>query len=173
MFPKSKEEAVATARAKAQENMAKFISCAYSTVLALQDTFELNDDALLKASGAMTGGIGGRSDVCGSMIGACLMLGSVCGRGHEDGEDEAGKAKLFESSRQAADYYDWFQKANGTVNCREIVTRFGNGTFYDFGIPEQARLAFETGVAQKCVEHVQNNVAEAAGRLWDELHKEK
>jgi C_GCAxxG_C_C family probable redox protein len=133
----------------------------------LQDTFDLKDEALLKASGALTGGIGGLADTCGSMIGATLILGSVCGRGRGD-----DMAKLQESIRQAADYYIWFKEQMGTVNCRDIVTKYGNGTFYDFGDPAQARAAWEAGVAQKCVELVQNNATKAAEILWDELHPE-
>jgi hypothetical protein len=133
----------------------------------LQDTFDLKDEALLKASGALTGGIGGLADTCGSMIGATLILGSVCGRGRED-----GMPKLAESIRQAADYYIWFKGKMGTVNCRDIVTKYGNGTFYNFGDPAQAKAAWEAGVVQKCAELVQNNAAEAADILWDELHPE-
>jgi hypothetical protein len=133
----------------------------------LQDTFDLKDEALLKASGALTGGIGGLADTCGSMIGATLILGSVCGQGRDD-----GMPKLAESMRQAADYYIWFKGQMGTVNCRDIVTKYGNGTFYDFGNPAQAKAAWEAGVAQKCAELVQNNAAKAVEILWDELHPE-
>lgn len=135
----------------------------------MQDTFDLKDEALLKASGTMTGGIGGLGDVCGSMIGANLILGSVCGRGRQD-EGEKGLEKLQESIRQAADFYTWFKEDTGAVTCRDIVTGFGNGTFYDFGDPEQAKAAWEAGVAQKCGEHIQKIVARAAELLWDELH---
>ncbi len=132
----------------------------------------MKDEALLKASGALTGGIGGLADACGSMIGATLILGAVCGRGRQDDGDK-GMEKLGESIRQAADYYRWFKRENGTVNCRRLLTRFGNGTFYDFGDPEQARAAWDAGVGQKCVELVQKNAARAAETLWDELHPGK
>jgi C_GCAxxG_C_C family probable redox protein len=137
----------------------------------LQDTFDLKDDALLKASGALTGGIGGLADTCGSMIGAAMVLGSVYGRGHDDA-GEKGMRKLGESIRQAADFFIWFKGKRGTVNCRDIVTKHGNGKFYNFGIPEEAKAAWENGVAEKCVELVQDNAAEAADILWDELRGE-
>jgi hypothetical protein len=137
----------------------------------LQDTFDLKDDALLKASGALTGGIGGLADTYGSMIGATMVLGSVFGRGHND-EGEKGMRKLGESIRQAADFFIWFKGKQGTVNCRDIITKHGNGKFYNFGIPEEAQAARETGVFDKCVELVQDNVAEAADIIWDELHPE-
>jgi len=128
----------------------------------------LKDEALLKASGALTGGIGGLADTCGSMIGVTLVIGSVCGRGRQDGDK--GMAKLGESVRQAADFFIWFKGEKDTVNCREITTRHGNGTFYNFGDPEQAKAAWDAGVTQKCIELVQDNVTEAAEILWDELH---
>jgi hypothetical protein len=137
----------------------------------LQDTFDLKDEALLKASGALTGGIGGLADTCGSMIGATLVLGSVCGRGRQDGDD--GMPKLGESIRQAADFYKWFKGEKDSVNCRQIVTRYGNGTFYDFGDPEQAKAGMEAGVFDKCIELVQDNAAKAADILWDELYASK
>lgn len=129
----------------------------------------MKDEALLKASGALTGGIGGLADTCGSMIGATLVLGSVCGRGRQDGEK--GMPKLGASVRQAADFYIWFKGEKDTVNCRKIITRHGNGTFYDFGNPEQGKAAREAGVFDKCVELVQNNATEAAEILWDEFNK--
>jgi hypothetical protein len=135
----------------------------------LQDTFDLQDEALLKASGALTGGIGGLAGTCGSMIGAILVLGSVCGRGRQEGDD--GMLKLGKSVWQAADFYKWFQREKGTVNCRELITRYGNGVFYDFGDPEQSRAAWDAGVGDKCVEQVQMIAAKAAEMLWDELHK--
>ena len=131
----------------------------------------MKDDALLKASGALTGGIGGMADACGSMIGATLILGAACGRGREDTEN--GSQKLHESTRRAADFYRWFRDEAGAVTCRDIVTGFGNGVFYDFGDPAQARLAFEAGVAQKCVQHAQKVATRAVEILYDELLKEK
>jgi hypothetical protein len=135
----------------------------------LQDTFDLKDEALLKASGALTGGIGGMADTCGSMIGTTLILGAVCGRGRQD-EGAAGMKKLGKSIRQAADFYKWFKGEKGTVNCRELITGYGNGTFYDFGDPEQAKAAWEAGVGQKCDEQIQMVVGKAAEMLWDELY---
>jgi len=132
----------------------------------------MKDDILLKASGAMTGGIGGLADTCGSMIGATLILAAVSGRGRQD-EGEKGMGKLGESVKQAADFYRWFKGEKGTVNCRELITGYGNGTFYDFGDPAQAKAAWEAGVAQKCDEQVRMIAAKATEILWDELHEGK
>ena len=135
----------------------------------MQDTFDIKDEELLKASGALTGGIGGLADTCGSMIGATLILASVCGRGRQDEGDE-GRKKLGESVRQAADFYIWFKEEMGSVNCRELITGYGNGKFYNFGNPEEAKAAWEAGVGEKCVQQVQKVVTEASEILWDELY---
>jgi len=118
----------------------------------------------------MTGGIGGMADACGSLIGATLMLGSISGPGRQD---EQGMPKLGKSIMLAADYYKWFKEKKGTVSCRDIVTEFGNGKFYDFGDPKQAKEAGEKGITQKCDQMAADNTAKAAEMLWDELHREK
>jgi hypothetical protein len=135
----------------------------------LQDTFDMKDEALLKASGAMTGGIGGMADACGSLIGSGLILGAVYGLGRKDGDE--GMPKLFESIKQAADFYKWFKNKHGSSSCRDTVTKFGNGVFYDFGIPEQAKAGTEAGVLEKCTVLVEDNCARVAELLWDKLHK--
>jgi len=171
MTPKSKAEAVKTAREKALAALAECGSCAYSTVLALQDTFDLKDEELLKASGALTGGIGGRADTCGAMIGATLMLGMVCGGGRDDGY--AGITKMYEAMDRAAEFYKWFKGEKGCVNCQQILTMNAGGVQYDFTDREQLTAVIEAGVLDKCREVVQNNAGKAAEMLWDELHKRK
>jgi len=167
MEVKTKTEAVKTAREKALATLLVCGSCAYSTVLALQDVFDLKDEALLKASGALTGGIGGRADTCGSMIGAVLMLGLVCGGGRNDGENSI--SKIYEASRQAAEFYTWFAGVKGCVNCREILTQNAGGVQYDFTNREQLMAAVEAGVLEKCHDVVQDITGKAAEMLWDEL----
>jgi Putative redox-active protein (C_GCAxxG_C_C) len=141
-------------------------------VLALQDTFDMKDETLLKAAGALTGGIGGKHDACGSLLGSTLILGSVYGRGRKD-EGDKGIAKIQKSIKQAGDFYKWFKGEQGTATCREIVTKFGNGVFYDFGIPEQAKAGSEAGVVDKCNKLVQDSVSRVTEILWDERHKGK
>jgi C_GCAxxG_C_C family probable redox protein len=165
----TKEEAVKIAREKALATLLASGSCAYSTVLALQDVFGLKDETLLKASGALTGGIGGQTDTCGSMIGATLVLGAVYGGGRTDGENCV--PKIFEAARQAAEYYKWFKAKMGTANCHDILTVFAGGVQYDYTNREQLIVAIEAGVLEKCHSVVQDNAGKAAAILWDELHK--
>jgi hypothetical protein len=131
----------------------------------------MKDDTLLKASGAMTGGIGGMADACGSLIGAGLILGSVYGLGRKDWDKNM--PKMGESIKQAGEFYKWFKDKQGSANCREIVTRFGNGVYYDFGIPEQAKAGTEAGVLEKCNLLVEDNCARVAEIIWNDLNKQQ
>ena len=171
MTPKTKATAVKMAREKALGGLEETGSCAYGTVRALQDTFDLQDEPLLKAASALTGGIGGRAETCGAMIGAVMMLGSVCGMGRNDGDN--GLTKLYESMYQAGDFFIWFKAQNGCITCSEILTQNAGGVHYDFTDREQVIAAVEAGVLEKCKGLAQIIAGKAAEILWDELHKVK
>lgn len=170
MVPKTKEEAVKYARAKARACMEELNSCAYCTMLALQDTFELEDDNLLKAAGALTGGIGGMADTCGSLIAVTMLIGTVCGAGRNEGMDTIDK--LLYSGTKAREFYQWFQEQKGCVNCNQILIN-NTGVIRDYSDPAEYFKAVEEGVLEKCYDVVDNNVAKAVEVLWDELYKGK
>ncbi len=111
------------------------------------------------------------TDTCGSMIGAALVIGSLSGLGRHEGQK--GMPKLGKSIKQAADFYKWFKKKKGTVNCRDIITQHGGGKFYDFNDLKQAGEAFEKGIMKKCDEMAAENAAKAAEIIWDEMHEGK
>jgi C_GCAxxG_C_C family probable redox protein len=121
--------------------------------------FDMKDEAVLKAASALTGGIGGKADVCGALAGGSMMLGVTVGMGREGESIE----KMVPAIMKTGEYYDWFTKEFQSSKCRDIITRFGNGTFYDFGIPEQAKAGTEAGVLEKCDNLVQNAVTKVAG----------
>jgi len=123
----------------------------------------MKDDSVLKASGSFTGGIGGKGDVCGSLLGSSMTLGATLGMGRaEDSMEKMGPAIM-----KTAEFYDWFVSEFQSAKCRDIITRFGNGTFYDFGIPEQAKAGTEAGILAKCDDLVQRSVTKAAEMILD------
>jgi C_GCAxxG_C_C family probable redox protein len=125
--------------------------------------FDIKEEAVLKAASALTGGIGGKADVCGALAGGSMMLGVVLGMGREGESIE----KMVPAMMQTGEYYDWFTKEFRSSRCYDIITRFGNGTFYDFGIPEQAKAGTEAGVLAKCDDLVQQSVVKIAGMILD------
>ena len=170
MTPKSREEAAQTAGKKAREYMTQYGSCAQSTMLALQDAFDMRDDNVFKAAGALTGGIGGMQDACGSLLSACLMFGAAFGRGISE---YGNKEKLGESQTASGKLYKWHEKEFGSPTCLKIRTAFGGGIYYDMRVPWLAEMAKEAGVSGKCVELVEKTATRAAQMIWDTLNKEK
>lgn len=133
-------------------------------VLALQETFGMNDDDLVKAATAMSGGIGGMNDCCGALLGAAMMLGVVYGNGKEDIED---KIKMEEVRMQVGKMYKWFEREYQTPTCRDLRKIFGGGVFYDRHIPWQAELAEEADVDKKCGDMVEKTAAKTAEMIYD------
>ena len=137
-------------------------------MLALQDVLRLEDDAVLRASAAMTGGIGGQRDACGGLLGAALMFGEVYGR---DRASMTDKAKLGDLMPRVGKLYKWYEQRFGSATCLDIKTAFGGGVYYDSNVPWQQELAKEAGVPAKCSDLVVETVAYMVDQLWDEVKK--
>jgi len=170
MTPKTKAEAIEQAGDNAFDNMTTYGSCSQSTVLALQDVFDMSDDDMLKAASAMSGGIGGMQDACGSLLGGSMMLGVVCGRSRDELKD---RDKLAEVEMQVGKLYMWYEKEFGSPTCYKIREAFGDGMHYDLRIPWQRQLASEAGVLMKCAELVEKTAGYVAGVMWDILEAKK
>ncbi len=164
MIPKSREEAAMTASEKAQRYMNKYGSCAQSTILALQETFDMKDENVFKAAGSMTGGIGGMNDACGALLGAGLFFGQTAGRGTND---FGNRDKLMTSMKLTGQLYKWYEKEFGSPTCYEILTKFGGGVFYEMSVPWQAELAKEARLQEQCTELAGKTAAKAAEMIWD------
>ena len=130
----------------------------------------MEDNNVFKAAGAMTAGIGGMQDACGSLLGASLMFGAVMGRGISD---FSNRDKLGESMTATAQLYKWYEKEFSSPTCKDIRTKFGGGVYYDYQIPWQAELAKQAGVHEKCVDLAGKTAGKAAEMLWDALNKAK
>jgi hypothetical protein len=136
-------------------------------VLALQDVLGLEDDAVLRASAALTGGIGGQRDACGGLTGAALVFGMVLGR---DRASMSDKSKMGELMPRVGRLYKWYEQQYGSATCMDIKTIFGDGVYYDSNVPWQQELAKEAGVPAKCTDLVVETVAYLVDQLWDELN---
>lgn len=129
----------------------------------------MRDDNVFKAASGFGGGLGQMNDVCGSLLGASLMLSMKYGRGREEIEDQE---KVRSSYLPVARLYKWFEKEFGSATCRAIRTKMA-GVFYDTKIPWQAEMAKEAGLPEKCAELVAKTCARTAELLWGEEEKKK
>ena len=104
-------------------------------------------------------------DVCGALLGACMMLGFNYGRTRED-LDTASTDRLNNCYQQVGMLYKWFEKEFGAVKCHDLRTRFA-GVFYRFDVPWQAELAREAGIPEKCTELTAKTTAKTLEMLLD------
>jgi len=138
-------------------------------VLALQDVLGLEDDAVLRASASLSGGIGGQRDACGGLTGAALIFGQIGGR---DRASMADKSKMGALMPRVGRLYKWYEQQFGSATCLDIKTIFGDGVYYDSSVPWQQEMAREAGVPGKCVDLVVETVAYTVDQLWDELNED-
>jgi C_GCAxxG_C_C family probable redox protein len=124
----------------------------------------MKDDSVFKAASGFGGGIGQMNDVCGSLLGASMVLSMKFGRGLEEIEDQE---KVKSSYLPVARLYKWFEKEFGSPTCRGIRTRMAGGVFYDTKIPWQKEMADEAGLPVMCAELVAKTAAHTAEMLWD------
>jgi C_GCAxxG_C_C family probable redox protein len=89
----------------------------------LQDALGIRDEGMFKAASGLHGGIGGKGDVCGSLLGASLMLGYIFGKSPAE-LDNAGAppapGKPDNGTRLVGELYDWFNSEFGSVKCQAI-----------------------------------------------------
>ena len=104
------------------------------------------------------------NDVCGSLLGASMVLSMKFGRGLEEIEDQE---KVKSSYLPVARLYKWFEKEFGSPTCRGIRTKMAGGVFYDTKIPWQKEMADEAGLPAMCAELVAKTAAHTAEMLWD------
>jgi C_GCAxxG_C_C family probable redox protein len=123
----------------------------------------MRDDNLFKAASGLAGGVGGMQDICGSLLGASMMLSLKYGRGREEIDNFE---KLISSGVPVGKLYKWFEKEFGSATCREVRIRFAGGVYYDRNVPWQAELDRESGSFEKCVELTGKVAAKAAEMLW-------
>ncbi|MGD0919242.1 MAG: C-GCAxxG-C-C family protein [Thermodesulfobacteriota bacterium] len=178
MLPSNKEEVIKRAYNKARIYTPKYHSCSNGTALALMETFNITDSSVFKAASGLHGGIGGMGDVCGSLLGASLILGLVCGaapkeptkRETEEPEKPGAKDVL---TQLVAQLYKWFRKEFGSVKCRIVRSRFErelNQDIHNRGLTDDEK---QTVLFARCDELTAKTAARAAEILWEIIETEK
>ena len=104
-------------------------------------------------------------DICGSLLGAGMMLGLIHGR---ERAEIGNLEKLRNSVVPVGKLYKWFEKEFGSATCHDVRTRFGGGAYYDFQIPWQSELAEAAGIPEKCADLTGKTAARTAEMLWDD-----
>ena len=81
----------------------------------MQEKLDLRDAGAFKAASAMAGGIAGRGETCGALIGGIMAIGQVLGRESLEDTEQFQKAMI-----PASEMYVKFKEAVGHTLCAEI-----------------------------------------------------
>jgi C_GCAxxG_C_C family probable redox protein len=178
MVPSDKENKIKRAYDKARIYTPQYRSCSNGTALALMEAFNIADNSVFKAASGLHGGIGGMGDVCGSLLGAGLILGLVCGAGPK----ERAKLKAEKPDKPGAkdvptelvgQLYKWFRKEFGSVKCRTVRARFEKELNQDLRTKDLTVEAKQAALFARCDELAARTAARAAEILWDIINMEK
>ena len=103
--------------------------CGQCTLAALQDTFDMRDDATFKAMTGYGGGGGITCDAgCGAYVAGILFLSMLKGRERDNFADP--ERIRFESFALARKLHDRFIAEYGSVICRDIHQRLFGRPYY-------------------------------------------
>ena len=128
----------------------------------------MRDDNVFKAASGLHGGIGSMRDVCGSLLGASMMLGLKHGRGLEETDDSEK-----DPAKPVGTLYKWFKKEFGSVKCRIICAKFDKEIDNEINAPGQAESSREARQHAKCDELTAKTAARTAEMLWDVIEEER
>ncbi len=142
---------------QAAEYMRGGLNCAQSVVKAFSAELGAEEDAVVRMASSFGGGMARNGYVCGAVSGAAIVLGARYG--FSDPAESGARAKI---AAKVNALIAQFQKANGAVLCRELLS-------IDPKNPEDWKRVGEAGVfANQCPLYVQS-----AAQLVEEILKEQ
>ena len=132
-------------------------NCAQAVFCAFDDLTGLDRETSARLASSFGGGMGRMREVCGTVSGALLVLGLVCG--YSDPEDIKAKKDHYHLVQEFARR---FKELNGSIICRELL----EGVRTTPGKDPEARTP-EYYAARPCTRH-----AGEAAQIVDELLRE-
>lgn len=162
----SKDELLGRVERAAHDYEAKYHGCSRSVLRAIQENLNLGDGLAFKASTPLAGGVAMRGNDCGALCGALMAIGMVTAS-----EDITNEAALTEAMAAGFRFARRFEKAMGSVFCRDIQTA-RLGRFFDPADPTQYE-AFEKAGGYKECPKVAGQAARMAAEYILELQERK
>ena len=101
---------------RARELFLEGYNCAQAVVCAFDDLTGLDRETAARLSSSFGGGMGRLREVCGTVSGALLVLGMLCG--YSDPGDPSAKIEHYHLVQEFAHR---FREINGTIVCRELL----------------------------------------------------
>lgn len=142
----------------AREYFLKGYNCTQAVVLAFSDLTKIDEVQAVRLASSFGGGMGGLRETCGAVSGMLIVAGLLMG--YDEPDNLEVKHAHYERVQALVNA---FVEQNGTMNCRELLTRAG--------VPVSPTPAERTPeyYAKRPCEHL---VASAAALLDDALGEE-
>lgn len=130
---------------KVRKYLALSGNCAQTTFLSIQEQFEFNGDAIVKALTPLPG-IALRGETCGAVIGGLMAIGMVYGRDKKNLDDWQA---YLDSLPPARKFCRSFEKQLGSTMCGDIIeAEFGKR--YNLANQADALEWMQCGALEKC-----------------------
>lgn len=133
----------------------KFLSgynCAQAVLYSFCDDLHLDKDTALRLACGFGGGMGRKQEVCGTISGGVLAIGSKFGRG--EGQDSSFTEATY---RRVRELFSRFEAKHGSCTCRALLG-------CDLNTPEGHQFVKENDLRNKvckgCVETVVKTLEE-------------
>jgi len=147
-------------REKAIDLFTKRMHCSQVLAMIGLEKLGVSDPSVIKALGSFGGGIGGTGNICGALVGAVSVIGSLYSR---SSLEEKENPRMWAATKAVMKQFEDLTAAHGGINCCQIarVDWMDRDQVKDFyGNPESRR--------QHCI----NVVGETAKALGELLEKE-
>ena len=128
----------------------EYYGCSQCVLLAIQDTFNLENETVFKSASGLAAGIGLLGSVCGALTGGVMALSLKYGRdlqAFKAGDPEGKRLKAYEKARQL---YKRFEDEYRSVICKDIQKKIF-GRSFNLNDPQDFKEFEEAGAhVDKC-----------------------
>ncbi len=105
-------------RDRAIDLFKKRMHCSQVLSMVGLEKLGITDTSVIKALGAFGGGIGGTGNICGALVGAVSVIGSLYSRGRlEETEDP----RIWAATKQVLKNFEALAAPYGGINCCQIA----------------------------------------------------
>ena len=145
----SREGELVVLAQKARDALPRYGNCAQASFAVLQEEFNLEQAAILKALGPLPG-IAGRGEKCGAVVGCLMTLGLIYG---SDKLEDSWNSSI----PAAREFYRLFENEFGSTACGNLLEA-KLGRRFDFTDPADVAQYYSGGGPKVCSEVVASAV---------------
>jgi len=116
-----KEQLLGNIEGEAHDNEVLYWGCSQAVLGALQRHLRLDNGGAFRAASALVGGIVGRQETCGALLGGVMAIGLVYGRAHfEPGKISREQPEFVEALTRSRRFYERFRDTFGYLRCSDV-----------------------------------------------------